>query len=294
MSFITDGLMNAIGEIFRSGIEGFLKYLLKDALSAIDSFLNDIVKIAFHSQEYMTDDMGLSFDNLFLVVYSFGYYLIILKFLKKGFDTYIAWSDGDADMDPFTLATALFKAIIIAVSFNTLYGYMVDIATDLMNKGLNSLNNFGFDGNINLSKIVFQMTAGGITFIIFAIVYLVCYFLLWIQFIRRGLEIFVLRLGVPLACAGLMDSDGGVFKPYMRKFFQEVFTVILQTFFLKLSMFLIMNGHPIWGIAAISGALKAPQFLQEFIMVYGGGGQGIVSKTTQTMYTANMIRSFAK
>jgi membrane-anchored glycerophosphoryl diester phosphodiesterase (GDPDase) len=125
------------------------------------------------------------------------------------------------------------------------------------------------------------------------IVFLVLYVLLWIQFLKRGLEIYVLKIGIGIACCGLMDSDGGVFKPYIKKFFQEVFSVLLQVFFLKLSIALLINGNILFGIAAISASLKAPQFLQEFIMAYGGG-QGVVSKSTQAVYMANMVRGFAK
>ena len=33
------------------------------------------------------------------------------KFLKKGFETYVLWSDGDADEEPIAILTNFFKAM---------------------------------------------------------------------------------------------------------------------------------------------------------------------------------------
>ena len=282
----------AISDIFSDGMEGFLSGLLNEALRVFDSGLRDIADIAFRADTYMTSEIGMNLDNLFLVLRLFGLYLVVLKFLKKGFDIYILWSEGDADMDPFILATGFFKAIVITVTFNTLYDYVVKIILDMMNRVLNSINNVNLD-TASLIGLLSQYIVKGLIMLIIAIVYLIFYLILWIQFIQRGLEIFILKAGIPLASVGLMDSDGGVFRPYIKKFTQEIFTVLVQTFILKLSIAFMMNGHFMFGIAAIGLSLKAPQFLQEFIML-SGGGQGVVSKTTQTIYTANMVRSFVR
>lgn len=282
--------MDTIADIFSGGIQGFLTNVLNSGLKLFDFMLKDLSTICFFSQDYMTNNMKMNFGSIFTVVRSFGLYLIILKLLIKGFNTYILWSDGDSDLDPFNLATGFFKAIIIAVSFNTIYKFGINIALDFMTKVLNSVNQVDL-ASISITMIIGQFMSQGMVLLIFAIIYVVCFVMLWIQFIKRGLEIFTLKLGIPLACVGLMDSDGGIFKAYVKKFFQEVFAVIMQIFFLKLSIALMINGHIFWGIAAISFALKTPQFLQDFILAYGGG-QGAVQKTSQAVYAANMVRSF--
>ena len=48
---------------------------------------------------------------------------------------------------------------------------------------------------------------------IFGLVFVIVYFILYFQFLMRGLEILILRVGMPLACVGLIDNDKGVFKP---------------------------------------------------------------------------------
>ncbi len=46
--------------------------------------------------------------KLFDIVFGFGVSLIILKFLKRA-ETYVLWSDGDADEEPIALLTNFFQ-----------------------------------------------------------------------------------------------------------------------------------------------------------------------------------------
>ena len=68
----------------------------------------------------------------------------------------------------------------------------------------------------------------GLVTAIFGLVFVIVYFILYFQFLMRGLEILILRVGIPLACVGLIDNDKGVFKPYMSKFFQSALSVVIQ------------------------------------------------------------------
>ena len=274
------------------GLTYILEFFLTDALNTLDKWLGDLTKTAFYAQEFLTDTIGLNFAGLFKVTYIFGIYLIILKLLKKGFEVYILWSEGDADMDPFILFTGFIKAIVVAITFQEIYGYAIDISLDFLNRILNVMNSAHAGTEISV-KIVAKLISGGFTMMVIGFIYYIMFEILYMKFCRRGMEILILKLGVPLAAVGLMDSDGGVFKPYIKKFLQEILTVILQTFLFKISIALVTSGHPFYGIAVISFALKTPQFLQEFIMVEQGG-QGVVSKATQSLYTASMVRSFVK
>jgi hypothetical protein len=89
------------------------------------------------------------------------------------------------------------------------------------------------------------------------------------------LEIFILRVGLPLACVGLMDSDNGAFRTYIQKFFQSTLAVLVQIVLAKMGVALMLNTHVFWGLAALLLALRTPRFLQEFIIVSGGHGGGI-------------------
>ena len=75
--------------------------------------------------------------------------------------------------------------------------------------------------------------------------------MLYIQFLTRGLEILILRIGLPLACVGLMDNDNGIFRSYIQKFFQSTMAVLVQIVLAKLGVALMLNTHVFWGLAAL-------------------------------------------
>lgn len=283
-----------IKEIFTEGLAGFLSNLINDALGIFDDALGNIVNVAIKCEDYMASSMGMNFNTLYEVIYTYAIYLIVLKFLYKGFNVYVLWNEGDADMDPFIMFTSFCKAIIIAVSFETIYGFIADVSIEFIDKVLGSMNNADID--ITSKSLLKAAIAGfmnnGIILCIIAIIFIVLYVKLWIDFIKRGLEIFILKKAIPIACIGMLDSDGGVFKPYAKKFVQEIFTVFLQVFLLKLALIFMINGHFLWGIASISYSLKAPQFLQEFIMMSQSGG--ITTKISQGAHMAQMIKGLVR
>jgi hypothetical protein len=229
------------------------------------------------------------FQNTFNLIFTFGVSLIVLKFLKKGFDTYIAWQDGDADADPIGLLTNFFKAITVAIGFPTLYGWLADIVADLTDNLLKAL---GLDMNQGFAAFYASVSSLTLFTGILSLVFFICFIFLYIQFLTRGLEILILRIGIPIACTGLIDSDKGVFGAYIKKFFQSALTVTVQLALAKLSVGLFLNSHIFWGIAAISLSLKTPKFLQEFMLISGNGGSlGISNKIYHTTRLYQMAKS---
>ena len=281
-----------MGDALTKGLESFLSNLINEALGHADTALGNIADVAINSENYMKSSLGLDFSKVYTIILSYAIYLIVLKYIKKGFDVYVLWDEGDADMDPFIMFTSLCKSIIIAASFDTIYIYISDIALDIIDTVLNSFNTADIDLTATglIKAAVSAFLNNGIFMVIIALIYLIMYIYLWIQFIKRGLELFILKKGIPFACIGMIDSDGGVFKPYCKKIIQELFTVFIQIILLKMSLIIMINGHFFWGIAAMSYSIKTPQFLQEFIMMNQGGG--ISTKVSQTAYMANMLRNF--
>jgi len=267
--------------------------LLTLALSYVDTMLQSIVPICLNAESYMTTYLGNGgFQNAFNLIFNFGVSLIVLKFLKKGFDIYVAWQDGDADADPVGLLTNFFRAMVVAIGFPTLYQYLADIVSDLTNKLLIAI---GMDMNQSFATYHSSLTSLNVFTAIVSLVFFICFFFLYIQFLTRGLEILILRIGMPIACVGLIDSDKGVFGSYIKKFFQSTLTVVVQLALAKLSVGLFLNSHIFWGIAAITLSLKTPKFLQEFMLVSGGGGGGISNKIYHTSRLYQMAKSvFAK
>lgn len=264
--------------------------LIIDFLEGLFDFLGNemltgIVPLALHAEEYMKN-LGISgLSSLFKIFLDFGISLIILKFLKKGFEIYVLWSDGDADSDPIQLATNFFRAMAIALSFPILYDWLARIIEELSNEALNAI---GLNSNVSFNSLITSLSTASLFSVLAFLVFFIIFILLYIQFIRKGLEILILRIGLPLACVGLMDADKGVFRTYIQKFFQSTLTVLVQVVLAKLGLSLMFSGHLFWGIATEYFAVKTPSFLQEFLIFSGGGGM------MNTMYSSARLAQMFK
>lgn len=143
---------------------------------------------------------------------------------------------------------------------------------------------------MNITGSIAEFAGASLFTGILAIIALIMLFVLWVQFIIRGVEIFVLKLGFPLACVGLVNADGGVFTQYISKLIKSMLTVLVQILCCKLALLLIFSGQLIYSIAMIILAVKTPRMLQEFML--GGGGSGIsnvIITASKTMELSGQI-----
>lgn len=248
--------------------------ILNGCLPFIDQMIDGILPLSLYAEKYMSMVSGVQmFGKLYNIIFGFGVSLIVLKFLKKGFEAYVLWTDGDADEEPVALLTNFFKAMAVAVSFPTLYGWLADIITDMTAQLMAAI---GDATSAGWEAWVAGIASAGIVTAIFALIFMVVYFILYFQFLMRGLEIMILRVGVPLACVGLIDNDKGVFKAYLNKFFQSTLAILIQLCLCKLGVGLMLNMHVFWGVACMVLAVKTPKFLQDFLITTGSGGGGAV------------------
>lgn len=184
--------------------------LLNGAIAYIDGLMEGIIPLTLYAEQYMSTLAGVDlFQSLFDIVFGFGVSLIVLKFLKKGFETYVLWSDGDADEEPIAILTNFFKAMAVAICFPTMYDWLATIVEEMSNKMLEAI---GLATAYDWAGWVSGISTMGLVTAIFGLVFVIVYFILYFQFLMRGLEILILRVGIPLACVGLIDNDKGMFK----------------------------------------------------------------------------------
>ncbi|MDA3846930.1 MAG: DUF6102 family protein [Vallitaleaceae bacterium] len=264
--------------------------LLTGCMLYVNTMLEGIVPIALHAEDYMDTLLGTSgVSGIFDIFFTFGVSLIILKFLKKGFERYILWTEGDADTEPIILLTGFFKALAVAICFPTLYDWLAEIVADMSSQVIAIISD---DMATDFAAIITGISSSGIFTGILSLIFFICFFMLYIQFLTRGLEILILRIGVPLACVGLMDNDNGIFRTYIQKFFQSTLAVMVQIILAKLGIALMLNTHVFWGLAALLLALRTPKFLQEFIIISGGqGGGSMMNKIYSTARIYQMGKS---
>ncbi len=269
--------------------------VLNGAVAFIDEMLSDLVPMTLNADQYMIAAGGGSMVSvLFDILLGFGVSLIILKFLKKGFECYVMWTDGDPDVEPTHLVIRFIQAIAVAVCFPVMYGWLAEITqnlTDELMAAIGAATNYDWQAWVN------GISSLGLVTAIFGLIFIVCYFMLYFQFLMRGLEIMILRIGLPLACVGLLDNDKGVFKTYINKFFQSTLAVVVQICLCKLGVGMMMNVgvnmNIFWGIACIVLAIKTPRFLSDF-MVPTGGGTGAVNNMYHSVRLVGMAKGMIK
>ena len=250
--------------------------ILTACLNYVDTLLEGIVPMALHAEDYLDTLLGTNgISGIFDIFFALGVSLIVLKFLKKGFERYILWTEGDADRDPLILLTGFFKALAVAISFPTMYSWLAEVISDLTSQLITTIAG---DMKTDFSLIVTGISTAGIFTGIISLIFFICFFMLYIQFLTRGLEILILRVGLPLACVGLMDNDNGVFRSYIQKFFQSTIAVVVQIVLAKLGVALMLNTHVFWGLAALILALRTPKFIQEFLIISNSQSGGMMNK----------------
>jgi hypothetical protein len=266
--------------------------ILNGCLAFIDGMLEGIVPLALSAEQYMTNISGTNLmGSLSQVFFGFGVSLIILKFVKKGFDTYVLWNGSDAEEEPYYLVINFVKALAVAACFPAIYGWMSQIITDMSAQILSAVSE---GTEFTWVAWVDGISSAGIVTAIFALVFMICYFMLYFQFLMRGLEMLILRIGIPIACVGLLDNDSGVFKNYFSTFLKSMLSVVVQIALAKLGVGLMLNMHVFWGVACMMLALKTPKFLSEFVIPSTSGGQGVVNNVYHSVKLVGMAKSVMK
>ncbi len=102
--------------------------------------------------------------------------------------------DGDADADPLSLLINFLRAMVVAICFPTLYKLLADVVTELTDQLLVAI---GAGTSMNFTTIITGIASAGIFTGLISLIFFVLFFILYIQFLVRGIEILILRIGVP-------------------------------------------------------------------------------------------------
>lgn len=259
------------------------------ALVFLDSMLDSLIPIALHADEFLATLTGNDwFPAIMDVFFGVGISFIVLKFLYKGFNVYIGWMDGDPDADPMGLVTNFIRAMAVAVGFPVIYRWAAGMVAELTEQVLTAM---GSAMSMTFEGFFSNLGTMGLFMCVAALVFIIMFFVLYVQFLGRGVELLILRIGAPFACVGLLDSDKGVFNAYAKKFLQSFLTVVIQISMTKMGVALLLNAQVLWGIAVMLVAMRTPKLLQEFILPYGGGGA--VNSVYHVSRLTQMVKRFA-
>lgn len=265
--------------------------------------LNTVIKNVFEVEIFISGGIG-AIDGMMKLAYSVGFALIVFKFLRKGFAVYILWHDGDADSSPLDMLKSAILAVVFAICFPTMYDWFAEFSVWLCGKGVEMAGlrewSFGASAKQFIGSMIDTAIGpiGSSTIIVDIVIFLammICCLILWFQFVGRGVELLVLRIGFPIACVGLLDSDGGVFKPYVKLFVQTLFTTVIQVTLLMFACNLFSTDwlpDKFIAFGVMIAAIKTPKMMQQLLLQVGGGGGGLTNKIYAGGMIARTVGSF--
>ena len=235
--------------------------------ATLNSLFKSMVNLVFHIERELSnlklaDGSFINFNKIYETIFSFAIYILIIVFISKAIKIYFMMREGDAEENPIQLMIGMIKAVIIMICFKEISNIFVGIVQEFLN-GI--LSNMTVQGT-NLAEILTGNMGGGIFTAVACLVLLIVWLILICQFIMKGIEILVMRLGIPFASIGLLNSDNGVFTEYVRDFLLTAFTLVVQLGLLNLSILALVNGHLIYGIAIAIVSVNTPMMLGKFMI----------------------------
>lgn len=288
----------SLWDIFQGFLEDALNAALNDILSALEGVMGDLLYASFFIETLPgLDDTVLSVSSINAatdVLYGFMILLLAGKLIWKGIKVYILWRDGESETPPGEMAIGSVFAVLTAVLFPTLYKIGVEIVQEMITAIGKAMFSDVTLWNLNFFQLIRDAYLGisspTLIITILGLVYILLFIWLMFVMLKQGVEMLVFRLGVPIAVIGLVDSDGGAWKPYSQTLFRQMATALVRYLCMFIGVRLIVGLTAtglIVGIAFEIVAISTPTILSQFLSPKGGGG---MSQKVQTVAMA--VRMF--
>lgn len=272
----------------------FLSDILMDAWNAIfdpvESLITQLLMFSLRIEqigEVWEVDNPITqavIDNVYMFLYATMCGVMVLAFLWKGWKVYVLWRDGDADVAPQSMIIGAVLALAMALAFPFLYNILADLIVYVGN-GVTERFRLGVVPSLSIVGLDGQIVTLLLLFLLFVILMLVVFF----KLLSRGIELMFLRLGFPLICLDLINSDAGTFKQYVGLFFRQAALSIIQMTCLLLGLYTVASLSLINIILAVAFelcALSAPKIMSQLLPPSSGGGGG---RMTSLAMAARML-----
>lgn len=266
-------VFGAIGDYITNGISEWLA----DFWNLID--YKTVTRTALHPESEFSV-FSVVYSGLYSLVLTLSLSLLILKTLLYGFNVYILWRNGSPEENPFEIIVRHLFAIGIMLSFQEIYTIVGNIAEEILNR-INQIVSPG--AGVNFVSVILNLLVGPgfLVAFIFIIVYFIEYVKAIITTAAKGIELFIFRIGAPLACVSATTPQAGVFNQYIMSIIKSILSIFIMVIALNLSI-TIINAKPnltglLWATASLKLVNRGSALLSQFTTAPnqgGGGGMG--------------------
>ena len=254
--------------------------------ATLNSLFNNMMNLVFFIERELggitvADGQYINFNSIYETIFNYAIFLLVIVFITKAIKIYFMMREGDSEQNPFQLCIGMMKAVIVMICFKEVYYIFVGIVEEFLNSILNTMQIQG----TNLAEALTGNMGGGIFTAVACLVLLIVWLILICQFIMKGIEILVMRLGIPFASIGLLNTDEGVFPEYIRSFLMTAFTLVVQLALLNLSIVTLVNKHLIYGIAIAIVSVNTPMILGKYMIKPAGSVINSAGNTVRSIRT---------
>lgn len=264
-----------------------IQNFISGSTSTLNSIFNSMLNLVFFIERELTyiqngttsSTYNVDFNQIYKIIFNYATYLLVIVFIVKAIKIYFLMRDGDNEQNPIQLVVGMLKAVIIMICFKEIYGIGVGIVEEFLNSILSIMHIKSLD----LADALLTNIQGGIFTAIACLILLICWLLLICQFIMKGIELLVMRIAIPIASIGLLNSDGGVFPDYIRSFLMTAFTLVIQLSLLNLSIVTLVNSQLIYGIAIAVVAVNTPMMMSRYMIKPSSSPINAIGNTARSM-----------
>lgn len=168
--------------------------------ATLNSLFKSMVNLVFYIERELNaiqvqGGVKIDFNGIYQVIFSYACFILVVVFISKLIKTYFLQSDGDSEKSPIHIVIGMLKAVIIMICFKEVYDIFVGITSNFLNSILGAMP----VKTVSLAQALSNNIAGGIFTAVACLVLLITWLVLICQFIMKGIEILLMRMGIPFA-----------------------------------------------------------------------------------------------
>lgn len=168
--------------------------------ATLNSLFKSMVNLVFYIERELNaiqvqGGMKIDFNGIYQVIFSYACFILVVVFISKLIKTYFLQSDGDSEKSPIHIVIGMLKAVIIMICFKEVYDIFIGITSNFLNSILGAMP----VKTVSLAQALSNNIAGGIFTAVACLVLLITWLVLICQFIMKGIEILLMRMGIPFA-----------------------------------------------------------------------------------------------
>lgn len=271
------GLFNFdLGKMIEGWVQNKIKetseFAFGDGIKIDGMFLKNVI----YPEKNITI-LGKYYTEFSKFIKSIAMSVIILYALWYGFKVYILWKDGNPEENPKEMGIRFISAMSIIMCYDEVLSIVSALISEIINKIMEIGS--GISGGSIGSYFGAGLSVISIIGIIFSIIYWFQYWKMMFSTIKMGIELFILRLGVPLACINIVHPQGSTWNAYVLTFIKNYVGICLNVLLMQIGTKIFDSTAggffcAVWASAFLSLANGSKDLLNQFIVSSSNGING--------------------